>query len=564
MRQRARLRKLAQLRPWGAWALLAAFVVAQLLLPATVLAQEDNPPSPLPMEAAGETAALGQTVKLIATKDTFIASNQPGENFGNLDNLDTGWYGAFGAVRPLIKFDLGNIPGNARVYGAQLVLYLNFALPSNDGNMVLDAARATQSWSEGGATWMNAASIGGPQFRLGSVSTQSGWASFDLTNQVQNWVNGQGNNGLMIIGDETPSLSRARIFSSRHVGGQEPYLLVNYECDTLAPVSQMGSLAANSPASFTVNWSGQDRAPSGCQPTGIRRFTVQYRVNGGSWVDWHSSTTRTSDTFTAPVSNGARVDFRVWADDNAGNVEQTPSNPQASTVIITQAPAVAFTALPAITNVPSFTINWTAVNAPIGVASYDVQYQMNGGAWLDLLVQTQQTTYFFNNAQSGTTYGFRARARDSAGNVGTFPSVAQVQTTVELYPNARMTPFNPSIINSTSPVTTSFELNWTGSTPPGTTITTYQIYFRVFNLQGVLVQDWNASAPWQTFDGNTTTATFPLQQLGLGDGLYQFQATATNTLNQTTPFGPNGVEATMIVDMGDTIKPQLYNPVVRQ
>ncbi len=556
MRQCTRLPFGARLCSWGATALVLALLLGQLLLPAPALAQaEDGPTSPLPMETAGETAIYGKTVKLIASKDTFIASNQPGENFGGLDNLDAGWYGAFGAVRPLIKFDLDNIPGNARIYGAQLGLFLNFGVPANDSNMTLDAARTTQSWSEGGATWQNAAGIGGPQFRLGTISTQSGWATFDLTNQVQQWVNGQGNNGLMIIGDETPSLSRARIFSSRHVSGQEPYLIVNYECDNLAPVSQMGSLPANSPGVFTVSWSGQDRAPSGCQPTGIRKFHVQYRINGGAWVDW-KSTTETSHTFDNFAPNGARVDFRVYADDNAGNVESTPSNPQASTLIVSQAPEVVFSPLPAVTNVASFTLNWSAVNAPIGVASYDVQYQLNSGPWQDLLVQTAQTSYFFTNAQSGTTYGFRARARDTAGNVGNFPSVAQVQTTVELYPNAHMIPFNPNIINSTSPVTTSFTLNWTGSTPPGTTITSYQILYQVTNLAGQVVQPW---AVWQTFQNPpVTSAPFPIT---FGDGIYSFEAIATNNLNQTTPITQQA-EATMIVDLGDTIKPREHMPSI--
>lgn len=561
MRPRTRLPGSASLRSLGASALVLALLLAQLLLPATAFAQSgDEPVSPLPVEAAGESAALGQTVRLIASKDTFIASNQPGENFGGLDNMDTGWYGAFGAVRPLVKFDLDNIPGNAKIYGAQLVMYLQFAVPGSDSTMTLDAARATQSWSEGGATWVNAAGIGGPQFRLGSISTQPGWASFDLTNQVQSWVNGQSNNGLMIIGDETPSLGRARIFATRHVGGLEPYLLVNYECDTLAPVSQMGGLPANSSASFNVTWSGQDRAPNGCQPTGLRKFHVQYRVNGGSWVDW-KSTTATSATFDVSVANGARVDFRVNADDNAGNVERRPDNPQASTVVITQAPAVVFTPLPPITNVPSFTINWSATNAPIGVASYDVQYQINGGAWLDLLVQTAQTSYFFSNPASGTTYGFRARARDTAGNVGAFPSAAQTQTTVELFPNAHMVPFNPNLINSSSPVTTSFTLNWTGSTPPSTTITQYKIYYRVYNLQGVLLQNWDVNAPWQTVnDGATTSASFPVAQLGWGNGIYQFQATAVNAVG-VTPF-TDIAEATMLVDLGNTIQPQKYMPTI--
>lgn len=562
MRQRTRRPGFTQGRTLQAWVLLMAFVLADLLLPAVASAQTDDtaplPTAPIsttdPLSTSEVSAPLGQTVKLIASKDTFIASNQPGENFGGLDNLDAGWYGAFGAVRPLIKFDLENIPGNSKINGAQLVLYLDFALPANDSTMTLDAARTTQSWSEGGATWFNAASIGGPQFRLGSITTQSGWASFDLSNQVQQWVNGQSNNGLMIIGDETASLARARIFRSRHYSGFEPYLLVNYECDTLAPVSQMGGLPANSPGVFTVTWSGQDRAPNGCQPSGLRKFHVQYRINGGAWVDW-KSTTATSATFDNFAFNGARVDFRVHADDNVGNVEQTPSNPQASTVVISQAPTIVFTPLPPVTNVSSFTVNWLGTNAPGGVASFDIQYQINGGAWADLLVGTTQTSYFFTNAQSGLVYGFRGRARDNIGNVGIYPSVAQTQTSVELYPNARMVPFNPNIIQANSPVTTSFTLNWTGSTPAGSTITQYQIRRRMSTFTGQEVRPWEV---WQSFDGTVNSASYTID---LGVGVYQFEAIAFNSIGQATPI--TGLpEATMIVDLDNTFKPNAYMPTI--
>lgn len=547
MQQRICLRRSAYLRSAGPILLVLAVLLAQLALPAGVWAQDDlDEPAPVAVvQPAGETATLGTTVQLTANRDTFIASNQPNTNFGGLSNLDTGWYASFGAVRPLIRFGLGSVPSNARIYSAQLFMYLDFSLPNNDGGMQLNYARATQSWSEGDATWNNAAGIGGSQSQLGTVWSNPGWASFDLTSQVQQWVNGQSNNGIMIIGNEDSSLSRARIFRSREYGGSAPYLLVNYECDTLAPSTTMSGLPQYSPAIFTASWSGQDLAPSGCQPSGIHKHHVQFRVNGGPWVDW-KSTTQSSETFSNYAPNGAIVDFRTWADDNAGNVENTPSGPTTSTIIVSQAPIVNMTPLPTYTNAPSFMVSWTPGSTPVGVAGYDLQYQINGGPWADLLVATLQTSYQFVNAQNEATYGFRARARDVLGNVGAFPPGAQVQTTVVLFPIAKVVPFNPNIINSTSPVTTSFTVNWTGSTPPGTTITSYTIYSRVFDLQGQQVQPWIA---WQAFEGSVTSAPYTIQ---LGNGIYQFEATATNNLGETTPVlqQPEGI---MIVDLDDTI-----------
>lgn len=594
MRQRVHLPGLARLRVMGSALLVLSILLAGLAAPAPAWAQEGADPAPvdqsgeivgpplqlepappvepLPWEGPVETLEYvepanpvegatadavwaGKTIRLAASDDTFIASNDPSDNFGGLSTMAVGWPNdRFGASRALIRFNVGPVPNRAKIYSARLNLFLDSGLPVNGPTMRLAGFLPTRGWGENSATWYNARDIGGSQWHLGDVNTQPGWKSFGLTSQVQNWVNGQTNNGLMIMGFEVAP--NGRIFRTRHFGGSEPFLEINYECDTLPPVSQMRALPATSPGSFTVSWSGRDQAPSGCQPTGIRKFFVQYRVNGGGWVDW-KSTTGTSATFDNLAPSDSWVEFRVFADDNAGNTERRPSNPQAATRVISQAPVVTMTPLPAITNAANFVINWVATSAPGGIASHDVQWQINNGGWADLLVGTTQTSFTVTGAQSEFTYAFRVRGRDRLGNVGSFPATPQAQTTVVLFPIARMTPFQPNIINSTSPVTTAFTLRWTGNTPPNTIITQYQIHFRVRNFAGGQVQPWTV---WQTLDGSVTSASFPIT---LGNGIYEFEATATNNLGQTTPFAGKA-EATMIVDLNDTIKPNEFMPVVMQ
>lgn len=225
-------------------------------------------------------------------------------------------------------------------------------------------------------------------------------------------------------------------------------------------------------------------------------------------------------------------------------------------------PYVIIDPLPPVTNVPDFSITWIAIGGPGGLGGYDIQYQVNGGPWLDLVIQTQQPSFLFTGAQNGMTYGFRGRATDKVGHEAPYPRRAQAQTTVEFYPNARIAPFNPNLLNSSSPVTTSFTLTWAGTTPPDTTITQYRIYYRLYDLQGRLRLNWREDAPWQVFDGAVTTAVFPLAQLGGGDGIYQFQAAATNAIS-TTPFS-DVVEAEMIVDLGDTMEQKLLLPAILQ
>lgn len=557
-----------------------AFCLSSLLAPAPALAQEPPPPVGTPVlppviptdvppvveedtgpppdvvyPSAEETAdAQGTVVQLQPSKDVYILYAQPNFNTAGSDNLKVGWSQGEWAMRSLIKFDLNSIPRNSQIYSAQLYLYMDYALPAGDFPMQLNGAPITQGWNEGGsngATWNNAAGIGGSQFVLGQVGSGSGWVSFSLTNLVQNWVNGQSNNGLMIIGDETPSLNRSRVFRSREWSGFAPYLRIDYKCDTLAPQTQMNGLPSFQPGVFTASWSGFDRAPSGCQPSGIRKFKVEYRVNGGPWIDW-KSTTSTSATFNNFAPNGSYVEFREWADDNAGNVETVPAGAQTATTVDSQPPVVTVNPLPQYTASSSFTVSWSAYDGLSGVANYSVRMQVNGGPWVEVLTNATQNSYTVTGAQNGQVYGFEVIATDNVGNTDPWPGIPQATTTIALFPQASMVPFNPNIVKPSTPTPTTFNASWTGTTSAGV-ITQFEIYYRFTDSNGV-------TGPWQlwsTFPGTQTSAPFTFTALGLGDGIYDFEATATNSLGETTPR-TGTPEASMIVDLANRIQPQAF------
>lgn len=84
--------------------------------------------------------------------------------------------------------------------------------------------------------------------------------------------------------------------------------------DWLPPHSQIHLLPEYSRApDVTVTWDGMDAGPAG-----IQGYDVQYRVNGGAWVEWLSNVYQTSAIYSG--SGGQQVDFRVRARDNASNV----------------------------------------------------------------------------------------------------------------------------------------------------------------------------------------------------------------------------------------------------
>ena len=107
------------------------------------------------------------------------------------------------------------------------------------------------------------------------------------------------------------------------------------EVGTLVDLTPPTSMVAPLPkqekmATFTVYWSGSDRAHS----SGVASYTVYVSDNGGVFKPWVTGTTKTSTKFIGQA--GHTYAFYSVATDNAGNVQPTPSQDQATT---TAAPA---------------------------------------------------------------------------------------------------------------------------------------------------------------------------------------------------------------------------------
>jgi PKD repeat protein len=95
--------------------------------------------------------------------------------------------------------------------------------------------------------------------------------------------------------------------------------------DLIPPQSSVMSLLPISASKFNIRWSGTDNG------SGIQGYYIYFRVNGGADSIWLTNTTATSDTFTGKT--GWKYEFWSVAVDNAGNVENKPSVPDAVTTI---------------------------------------------------------------------------------------------------------------------------------------------------------------------------------------------------------------------------------------
>lgn len=585
--------------------LLSALFLLLSILPAAVASGQDAEPAALPASLAEQLAALpglttaavpegvdlppgmtaaevaqmpdrtkvavvsyavqgdtvNATVQLPASQSAFISSGQPNSNFAGLSTVNLGWnQGTYDAMRVLVQFDLGPLPSNAQINAATFYINQSLVNPSNDGSAMDFRAQFMQrSWNAGSVTWNNANYLGGDSLPLGSVPPVIGWVSGGATDVVKAWDSGRSNYGLLITGDETPSRNRWRQFYSRSIPQFAPYILVNYSanCDTAAPVSNMGALKSFELAEFLAKWSAFDPDQSGCKASGVAWYNVRYRINSGSWTNWKNQTSSTQNYFKGWAPNGATVEFQVQAADRAGNLGAW--SPVVSTRVDSEPPVASVNPLPEFTVSPNFAVTWSGTDNLSGIAHYNLQIRKNGGDWQTVLSETNATSYQVTGSQLGDTFEFRVQAVDTVGNTQPWSANAQATTTIFDKPIAVMADFDPPVVKPTSTVTDVIPVNWFALTPPGTTITEVKIFYRHTPLSGTAT----AWTQWQSFATNTGPADFDYTALGHGNGLYELSAVATNSAGAAQPFDPNnGLGAAVILDLNDEIQPRLYLPIV--
>jgi hypothetical protein len=168
---------------------------------------------------------------------------------------------------------------------------------------------------------------------------------------------------------------------------------------------------------FIVSWSATDAT------SGVAEYDVDAQPSGSALSHWVTSSASTSAMYQAPAGVTG-VCFTASATDVAGNTG-TPHS--FCTTIDDVAPSTT-TSVPAQATAPSFLVSWHGTDATSGIATYDVQRKVGSGAWTNWLTATTETSGWFSG-QLSTTYSFRARATDRAGNVEAYAGAGVTTTT---------------------------------------------------------------------------------------------------------------------------------------
>jgi hypothetical protein len=183
-------------------------------------------------------------------------------------------------------------------------------------------------------------------------------------------------------------------------------------------------------SSFTVTWSGSDGE------SGLDDYDIQVRVNSGVWGYLNnpdgSHTTATSDNVNGV--DGNFYEFRCRSYDVAGN--QGLWSAIENTTVDATPPITSVDSLEEWLNVTSFIVSWSGYDETSGIDCYDIQHD-DGTGWSDWFTCTTSTSDTFGPSNpvtimENTTYSFRSRGWDNAGNQEAWPPSPDAYTTIDL------------------------------------------------------------------------------------------------------------------------------------
>ncbi len=171
----------------------------------------------------------GNSWILYPTDDTFIEKIFPDENYGSLNLFKVGRNGnGYLEEDGLIKFDISSVPSGTFVYAKLYLYYYEYDEEPNDREY--NIYRITSDWDEDNVTWNKQPSYVFTPTDILIVPDNPGvWLEFDVTEDVQGFIEGQLINYGWIISDDDdyfPQGQREAHFLSKENGDFIPYLLV--------------------------------------------------------------------------------------------------------------------------------------------------------------------------------------------------------------------------------------------------------------------------------------------------------------------------------------------------
>ncbi len=237
------------------------------------------------------------------------------------------------------------------------------------------------------------------------------------------------------------------------------YITVTGSSDTTPP-SAPGTLTAVAAGSSAINltWS------AATDNVGVTGYRVE-RCQGASCTTFAQIATPTGTSYNdSGLVAGSTYRYRVRATDAAGNLGAYSPIASATTSSApdTTPPTAPASLTATAAGSTAISLTWSAATDNVGVTSYRVERCQGASCTTFAQIATPAgTSYSDSGLVAGTTYRYRVRATDAAGNLGPYSAIASATTSAGSDTTPPSAPGTPS---ATATSSSAISLTWTAAT----------------------------------------------------------------------------------------------------
>ncbi len=404
-------------------------------------------------------------------QDNYIGGERT-NNYGTYERMVvTGYldYGVGALQRGLVQFDLSSIPTGTRITRATLHLYSYYPEQTKGSAGQYGAYPLTRNWTANSSSWyladtsVNWSTPGGDFVATPDATTQKksaaqvpAWYEWDVTDRVQQWIDGTSDNFGWLIRCTNEMLHNQDYFYQSDTANAElrPRLVVTDLVDDEVAPDPVVDLAASNPDSNTIDLMWTASGDDGMLGT-ADAYDIRYSTAPITEANFDAATPAanppdpqpagSAETFTVTgLESSTTYWFALKVLDRRPNYSAMSNVVTATTLPPDVTPPSAIDDLVASTGeITRVTLDWTAPgdDGDVGQAvSYDVRYSTSPITEANFASATRVAgvappkaaglfeRLVVTNLTGDTLYSFAIKTTDNAGNVSPLSNVAAART----------------------------------------------------------------------------------------------------------------------------------------